>query len=285
MSAFERESVPRVTIPGTESHTLHSAIVGDDYHVMVASPRARTPETKFPVVYLLDGNGLFGTAVEMVRMAVSGGDLPRLIIVGIGYPAGEGGHDLLVRSSTLRNRDYTATHDPKIAEAARPGWPLVQGGGADKFLRFILEELKPYIETRFPADPSDSVLTGHSLGGLFTMHALFAAPGAFTRYVASSPSLWWDNRAMFETERQFAAAHSSLPARLFMSVGEEEAGPAPLLVEAKMVANLQEMTATLISREYMGLDVSSYVFPGETHTSVSAPALIRGLRAVFPKQG
>jgi predicted alpha/beta superfamily hydrolase len=282
VTANEGESTGPVTLPGTESHLLHSESVGDDYHIMVASPRARTPEAKFPVVYLLDANGMFGTAIENVRMALPAGEVPRMIIVGIGYPAGESERDLLIRSSTLRNRDYTATHDAKLTESMPPGWPPVEGGGARKFLKFILEELKPYIEARFPADADDTVLTGHSLGGLFTMHALFEAPGAFKRYVASSPSLWWDNRAIFETERQFAAGHSSLPARLFMSVGSEEAGGEdPRLAEARMVANLEEMAETLQYRGYTGLELTSHVFDGESHTSVAGPALGRGLRTVF----
>lgn len=282
---MENEPPQPVTLPGTESHYLHSEIVGDDYHIMVSSPRSATPETKYPAVYLLDGNGSFGTAVELARKAAFAHELPRLVIVGIGYPAGNSDRDLLIRSSTSRNRDYTPTHDPKLAESTPPGWPLVEGGGADKFLRFITDELKPYIEARFPADPDDSVLTGHSLGGLFVLHALFSAPAAFTRYIASSPSLWWDNRAIFETERQFAATSAPLPARLFLSVGSEEAGrDEPRLAEAKMVANLEDMVTTLQSRSYAGLEMTSHIFADETHTSVSGPALGRGLCAVFAEQ-
>ena len=51
-------------------------------------------------------------------------------------------------------------------------------GGADQFLRFIEKELKPWVDERYRMN-GYSILMGHSLSGLFGMHAFVTQPDAF----------------------------------------------------------------------------------------------------------
>src|SRR5690349_20360237 len=94
--------------------------------------------------------------------------------------------------------------------------------GADRFLAFICHELRPWTADRFGADTGDSTLYGASFGGLFVTHALFSDPSAFRRYGIGSPSYWWDDGVMFETEARYAESHDDLRARVFVSVGAYE---------------------------------------------------------------
>ena len=71
--------------------------------------------------------------------------------------------------NTDRTRDLTPT---KIAD--RPG----ETGGADRFLDFFEKELIPAIESRYRTQKF-RVFAGHSLGGLFALHALFTRPELF----------------------------------------------------------------------------------------------------------
>jgi hypothetical protein len=149
-----------------------------------------------------------------------------------------------------------------------------QPGGADAFLAFINEELKPFIAARYPnADPDNATIMGHSFGGLFALHALFTAPDSFDRYIAGSPSPAWDGGLLFDEE---AAAPGDIGARLFVSMGTLEP-------EEDMIAPLQRMDALL--RERPDLDYTFHVFEGETHSSVIPATFSRGLREVFRQTG
>jgi predicted alpha/beta superfamily hydrolase len=83
-------------------------------------------------------------------------------------------------------------------------------GGAEGFLQFITDELAPAIEDLYGGDPDDRALLGFSLGGLFTAYALLQE-GLLKRFIIGSPSLWWDNRMMFELEERRAEGPGSCP--------------------------------------------------------------------------
>jgi predicted alpha/beta superfamily hydrolase len=170
-----------------------------------------------------------------------------------------------------------------VGEARRflppKAWPPEEDlGSADHFLTFIENELKPFIEERYPADPNDQTLLGISLGGLFALHALFSAPGSFQRYIAISPSIWWNACALHDVEEQ-AGYLGGVGGPVFMSVGGDEEDEAP---DARMIMNMVEL-AERLRRNFPDVRLSSCVFDGETHMSVAPAGISRGLRAVFAK--
>ena len=87
------------------------------------------------------------------------------------------------------------------------------------------------------------------------------------------------NKVTFDYEARYAATHNDLPATVFLSVGALEAILEPEF--AAMVANVQELTEVLMSRQYPGLKLISHIFEDETHYSVIPATMSRGLRAVF----
>jgi hypothetical protein len=48
-----------------------------------------------------------------------------------------------------------------------------------------------------------------------------------------------------------------------------------------MVRNVHKMDALLRSRDYPNLDLTTYIFEGESHSSVFTMGIARGLRAVY----
>ncbi len=275
----------RASIAGTRAYALTARASGRTYLIEVARPAAPpAPGQALPVVYVLDGNGAFGLATQTARMLQMQADgLPPLLVVGVGYrfdPAGDAG----VQHGARRSLDFSPSVDAhslertKAAFAALGDTTAVEHGGADAFLAFIEEDLKPFIASRYAVDPADQTLAGLSLGGLFALHALFTAPTAFRRTIAVSPALWWDNGVIFREEAALAHRAGDLAVDLFLGVGglEEEDG-APYWP----VSNLARMDAALRSRPYPGLRLTHHVFADETHMSVFPGALSRGLRAVF----
>jgi predicted alpha/beta superfamily hydrolase len=60
-------------------------------------------------------------------------------------------------------------------------------------LAFLRDELKPWLQERYGADPDDSMFFGDSLGGLFATYVLLNEPTTFRRYGIGGPALDWDN--------------------------------------------------------------------------------------------
>ena len=223
------------------------------------------------------------------------GYVPPILVVGIGY---------LVQKETdtfpLRSRDLTPSIDSEMVE--QTGWPA---GGADRFLQFIAEELKPWVRERFDVDPDNDAFFGDSLGALFGAHVLFSEPTTFKRYGLGSPSLFYDHHMIFGEEDAYAAAHQDLDARVFLSVGElegplgeqihlawlpedkrasaeaESAAEAAAFGEIDMVSDLERLVVKIRERNYPSLEIGHAVLASEFHSTAAALNLSRSLRFLF----
>lgn len=278
-----------VTIPRTEVFDLRSRHADADFQLWVATPMAGVmpmPPGPRQVVYVLDANLFFGTAVEMTRlMSQLYGELPPLLIVGIGYDT-----ESPAVQAELRARDFTPSVDARMEAlyGSLPGAPaptLPEGrrlGRAAEFLAFLTEEVRPFIEERYDVADDGATLFGSSLGGLFTLYALLERPEAFDAYVAVSPALWWDDQVLMKREEAAAASRDDLEATLYLAVGaEEERDDIPSLASFRMISNVRELSSRLRQRGYPSLDLATFIAEGESHTSVVPVALTRALRHVY----
>ncbi|MFC1726637.1 alpha/beta hydrolase [candidate division KSB1 bacterium] len=163
------------------SESLRSEILGEDRPLYVRLPdKYENVTDRYPVLIVLDGNLLMHSAVNsptfnsIIHSLVRSGEIPDLIVIGI--------------LNTDRRRDFTPT---KIKRHR-------SGGGADKFIKFLKEELIPYVENTYRTG-GKKILFGHSLGGLLTTYTFLTVPETFDAYIASSPSFTWDDRIIFKT--------------------------------------------------------------------------------------
>ena len=289
-------------------HHLRSDHVDENYRITVAMPDTflpgldPAPDADYPVIYVLDGYWAFGGTAEFVRTQAPY-SIPHAIVVGIGYDDSTalGRLQRRCRDFTPSSWDlYAQVNDPQVRAlqdqglpSAFEGYPM---GGAEDFLQFVREELKPFIEAHYPADASDSTILGSSFGGLFATYALFNAPDTFQRYVIISPGLNWDDAMMAQQEADYAREHDDLPARVFLAAGsrEEEQRAASaqngdsalreLELSYKMVERAQGLAETLRGRNYPNLQVYWKLIEGENHVTVAGPGMTNGLRAVFESQ-
>jgi len=231
--------------------TLLSPETGTTYHLFVVAPRAPGP---WPVVLGMDGDFVLGERYDL-RPALQ--KVPPVLFVGVGYGAGFG------EPANKRGRDYTP-----VSHTDEPG-----SGGADAFLRFLTNTLWSELAKRYPVDPVQRGLAGHSLGSLLVLHALFQPKPFFTHYLASAPSIWWAERAILSHAATLRAQQAQLTGKLFLSVGEKDS--------ASMTGDLDRLEQQLMAQPSAGLDIVSRRFPEKDHYNMATLAYETGLAALF----
>lgn len=199
------------------SETTLTSAEGRAYRVMISAPEGPAPALGFPVIYVLDGHAWFGAAVEVARMREYE-KLDPAVIVGVGYPGG-GFFD------EARSYDFTPPG------TGGPPTDPPEYGGADRFVVFLNEVVKPAVRAIRPIDSARETLFGHSMGALFALHVLFAAPDSFDVLIAASPSLGFSGKAILKEAEAFIArpVRTGSP-RLLLTVGGLEGRPSEALV-------------------------------------------------------
>lgn len=269
-----------VRLPQSRQWTQRAAGSGREYAIFVAVPDGPAPEGGYATIYVLDGNAMFLTAAEAVRAYARRRDPERdtrAIVVGIGYPDG-------VDVPAARTFDLTGA-----LQESRSRHPT---GGADAFLDFIEDDLKPRIAREFPVDPRRQALMGHSFGGLFTLSTLARRPQAFQTYVGMSSSFWFGGHDLSARVAAFAQARTAdaAPVRVLLTAGEFEQRPSPEdwardparaskaaadLAQRGQVARAREAARQLAQAPGVLVDVREIA--GEDHGTVIPAAIGRGV--------
>lgn len=278
----------RATIPDTEVFEISSPSGGPPWRIFLYRPPGEPPAEGWPVLYYTDANAVAGTAADIMRVQAAwplGTGIEWGVMVGIGYPT-DGAYDSVRRSWDL-GPPPGQTYPPHT-----PDGPDVRTGGADDFLVFIEEALKPEIARRVAVDPARQAIMGHSFGGLFVLHTLFRRPAAFSRWISASPAIWWEGAGIVEAAETFVAEGKPRDGHILLLAGEYEQKLAPFQIgapdeekrraafeESRIVDNTRLMAERLA--QVPGL-VSEYVFlPGETHMSVLPACLNHAIRFAF----
>ncbi len=242
-----------------EVETLHSAILGEQRRLMISLPADyEGSEANYPVLYLLDPRNRFHHTTGTLAALARTGHVPEMIVVGV--------------INTDRTRDLT----PAWTQADPPedrAQLIEAGGGADRFLSFLRDELIPHIEKSYRTAPF-RLLVGHSFGGLFAVHALVTDPDLFDASLAISPSLWWDAGRSVEQARELFVQRPELSGLLYLTLAGEG---------GDMLTQFQNMETTLRYRAPGGLRWHAEVLDGEDHGSIPAPSVYAGLRFFFPR--
>lgn len=255
-SASDTESAinPEDAIPLEQSvkigfrQSLESEVLEQtrDFQVYLPASYGSRTDFNYPVLYVLDGDFSFHGVTGLVEQLATVSHLtPEMIVVGI---------------SDKGTAAYRHNMKPKL--------PRSKGGQADKFLRFISEELKPSIETQYRT-ADYSILFGHSIGGLFVLNSLFEQPDSFNTYIAASPMMWWKEHKLEDKAKQ-AIEDSKLPERkLYLSLADEKRMGVYGLLE-------------LLDRgRPEGINWQFKAYPNENHNSVGLISLRHALRDLF----
>ena len=187
-----------VVVVGTETVLLTSEINHVDYRISVALPPSyNDSEGTYPVLYVLDPQVSFLTVTEATRFMSIMGQLPELIIVGVGYPTED-----IEEMNARRQNDYYSAQAP--------------------FLRFIEEELLPLIEAEYRIDATDQGLIGYSYGGQFAYHVLLNRTELFKRYLIIDAPANALMPYLMRDDADFRQQFAELDVKLVMTATGEE---------------------------------------------------------------
>ena len=241
---------------GVEKLTIKSEVLGEERTILVRTPPGyETNKVRYPVLYMTDGDAHIGHTGSTVEFLARNGRMSELIVVGI--------------TNTNRLRDLSPTHVKTVNPDGALQFP--DSGGGDKFLKFIETELIPDIEKRYRVVPY-RVLAGHSLGGLFVIHAMVSRPELFNAYVAVSPALQWDNQAVVKRAEDFFKARKEMNNTLYISLGRE---PGPI------DDAFHQFKQALTRNQVKGLEWEAQQMEDEDHGSVVLRSHYSGLRKVY----
>lgn len=210
---------------------VESRFVDDARDIIVYLPPGYNsePGTRYPALYLHDGQNLFDAATafagnewgldELAERLIQSGEIQPLIIVGI-YNAGE-----------KRIAEYTHVRD-------RRG----RGGRAYAYAKMLVQELKPFIDSEYRTlpDVANTGLGGSSLGGLVTLYLGLHYPQLFGKLIVMSPSVWWANRAILKETRKLRQKSEQ---QIWLDIGTCEGHDAE-----ECVKNAQDLRDALIEK-------------------------------------
>lgn len=144
-----------------------------------------TSHKKYEVMYLQDGQNLFDDATSYAGEWQIDETLNKifektgksLIVVGID----NGGEKRIEELSPYKNAKYG-------------------GGNGDNYAKFIVENLKPYVDKNYRTKPQRKYTTigGSSLGSLISVYAAVKYPEIFGKTLAFSSAFWFNAKDLNE---------------------------------------------------------------------------------------
>lgn len=250
---------PPHVVPRTQLRVLPKTPEGRSYqlHIHLPASFAREPQRRYPVLFVTDGYWDFTTLINAYNSKVADRVVPEFIIVGLGY-AGDN-----LNYAELRRWDLPPVKLPQPGDT----------GHADKLLATLEKEIIPLVERDYRADPAHRALAGSSLGGLFTLYAMYTKPTLFQGYIAASPAVNVADDWIIGQAKAFAATGKPIKARLYVT-GAELEWPAYL-------AGIKRYQALLPELNHPGLVFQNRIIDGERHSGTKPESYARGIRFVF----
>lgn len=133
-------------------------------------------QKRYPVLYLQDAQNLFNEGGQYGNWEID----KKLSIL-----AEYGRGDIIIVAVEHGNED-------RIKEYVFENNPLVERGDGKKYIRFVTDTLKPYIDKHYRTKPEREFtgIGGSSLGALISIYGGFLYPEVYSKLMIFSPSLW-----------------------------------------------------------------------------------------------
>jgi len=215
-------------------------------------------DEEFPVLYLVDGGAHqdFIPMSGMAALATLSGQYREFILVGV--QSNDRRVELTAPSNLEQDLEY-----------------LPNNGGADQFRRFLQEEVKPFVTSRYRTSGEDAII-GESLAALFITETFLRTPNSFDHFIAVSPSLWWHDMSLSKEAGELLQADDFPQNRSFYLTAADEGGT--------MLEGVERVAEALKNHAPDSLNWWYQPKPDEHHNTIYNPATLEALRLVFKKQ-
>lgn len=220
--------------------TFQSKILGNKRTFYVRLPKNYSQSNQeYPVLYSTDGDRKMLRIASVVHdLSTSAKRIPPMIVVGVANDGTRRENLSLLPSST-------------------------------QFLKFITDELKPYIKNKYRTN-GENLLVGSSAGGQFTVRALLEAPDEFDTYIAISPSLYYNDYHLVKKAKKLALSNKQLEKSLYISLGNEG-----------MVMGVDEFAFNLAKHPISKLKWSFNKAEAESHGSIAMKQTYNALQHYY----
>ncbi|ESU19015.1 hypothetical protein FCR2A7T_24290 [Flavobacterium cauense R2A-7] len=254
--------------------TIHSTILNEDREIWIYAPNSNaTNNSKLPVMYILDGPSFFNSFSSIAEYLNKAGKMPEMIIVGI--------------ANTNRLRDLTPSHSVFWSDGEQDSAALGASGGGENFIKFISDELIPYIDSSYKPAPY-KMLVGHSLGGLTVINILLNHKELFDSYVAIDPSIWWDKHLVMKQTSEKLKSYNYSGKRLYFASANTMAKDMDTIRVLHDQANINShVKENLQYRDILKSAAKSNLvwdwkyYPNDNHVSIPVIASYDAFRTIF----
>ncbi len=236
---------------GNSTLTYNTYILSDDFEIpqlnrtrrlyIYLPPDYETTDRTYPVMYMQDGQNLFDLHTsfsgewevdESLNTLFENGD-DGIIIVGIN----NGGEH--------RIDEYTPWSHPQYG-----------GGQGDAYVNFIVDNLKPFIDSNFrtKTDRLNTGIMGSSLGGLISFYAAIEHQDIFGKAGIFSPSFWFSDQVYTHVENT-GKEHDM---KFYLLGGEQES--------STLIQELEDMQTTLLNAGFQSSEILLHTHSDGQHS-------------------
>jgi predicted alpha/beta superfamily hydrolase len=214
--------MPPHTLTGNihEHLAFPSKILRNRRDVLVYLPPGyrRFSGRQYPVLYMHDGQNVFDAATafggvewgvdETAQQLIRSKLIEPLIIVAVANTGEERIHEYAPTPARI---------DPPKRKRSK--------GLLKEYGQFLVSELKPFIDRKYRTrrEAQFTGLGGSSLGGLATLALGLWFPNYFTRLAVLSPSIWWDDCALYKMVDALDET-AKPPLKIWLDTGTHEPG-------------------------------------------------------------
>ncbi|MDV6316583.1 alpha/beta hydrolase-fold protein [Idiomarina sp. HP20-50] len=229
---------------------MQSKLIDEGITARVVLPESygHSSSFEYPVLLVMDGSTQFEHIAGNVNFLSTFSIVPEMIVVGV----------------SARNRLKRFTHTKMEAYAER-------SGGAEQYTQFLRDGLLPELQKKYRMSPY-TVVTGHSLSGLYTSYLAAHHSNFINAAISVSPSLWWDDFALIKELKTATQNQDARSTRWFISMANEP---------NEMAESFERVLKVLNAMPESGLDWESKQFPNETHDSTPLIGNVEGLKSIF----
>lgn len=242
-------------------HIIDSKILkGKRTFLVYVPPNYYKENEKYPVLYLQDGNNMFDSMTaflgvewrmdESLEMLIKNREIEPVIAVA-------------VYNSEYRDDEYTFCRD----------YSERSGGKADKYLKFIEEELMPFMNKNYrtKTDRENTGLLGSSLGGLLSLYAGYKHNKYFSKLGVVSPSLWWSKEAIMKIIKN----RPEEPIKMWIDIGTNE-GSGKSILRTRKAVDIFSKTGLKQGKDFKYVEVKNGSH-SENDWAIRTPDILRFL--------